>query len=147
MMKEFQKAPVYTKDSVSYIKDDKKKQEVIDDITSHLADRMVMFTTDRALVNEFGLDIALEEHRGGHNRMTVEMLNNDGYLVHVFHSITDAAKFFGTSVDTINRICRGVRKFPFGDGTLRYREKPAKKKSKNIHIKKQKELWQRKKKR
>ena len=147
MMKEFQKAPVYTKDSVSYIKDDKKKQKVIDDMTSHLADRMAMITSDRALVNEFGLDIDLEEHRGGHNRRTVEMLNGDGYLVHVFHSITDAAKFFGTSVDTINRICRGVRKFPFGDGTLRYREKPAKKKSKNIHIKKQKELWQRKKKR
>lgn len=85
MMKEFQKAPVYTKDSVSYIKDDKKKQEVIDDMTSHLADRMVKITSDRVLVNEFCLDIALEEHRGGHNRMTVEMLNNDGYLVHVFH--------------------------------------------------------------
>ena len=146
MMKEFQKAPVYTKDSVSYIKDDKKKQEVIDDMTSHLADRMVMITTDRALVNEFGLDIDLVEHRGGHNRRTVEMLNGDGYLVHVFHSIIDAAKFFGTSIDTINRICRGARKFTFGDGTLRYREKPAKKKSKNNHIKKQKELWQRKKK-
>lgn len=146
MMKEFQKAPVYTKDSVSYIKDDKKKQKVIDDMTSHLADRMAMITSDRALVNEFGLDIALEEHRGGHNRRTIEMLNGDGYLVHVFHSLTDAAKFFGTSVDTIYRICRGVRKFQFGDGTLRYREKPAKKKSKNTHIKKQKELWQRKKK-
>lgn len=146
MMKEFQKAPVYTKDSVSYIKDDKKKQEVIDDMTSHLADRMAVITSDRALVNEFGLDIDLEEHRSGHNRMTVEMLNGDGYLVHVFHSIIDAAKFFGTSIDTINRICRGARKFSFGDGTLRYREKPAKKKSKNNHIKKQKELWQRKKK-
>ena len=147
MMKEFQKAPVYTKDSVSYIKDDKKKQKVIDDMTSHLADRMAMITSDRALVNEFGLDIDLEEHRGGHNRRTVEMLNGDGYLVHVFHSINDAAKFFGTSVDMIMRICRGERKFTFGDGTLRYREKPAKKKSKNNHIKKQKELWQRKKKR
>lgn len=146
MMKEFKKAPVYTKDSVSYIKDDKKKQEVIDDMTSHLADKMVKITTDRALVNEFGLEIDLVEHRGGHNRRTVEMLNGDGYLVHVFHSIIDAAKFFGTSIDTINRICRGARKFSFGDGTLRYREKPAKKKSKNIHIKKQKELWQRKKK-
>ena len=146
MMKEFKKAPVYTKDSVSYIRDDKKKQEAIDDMTRHLADRMVMITTDRALVNEFGLDIDLVEHRGGHNRRTVEMLNGDGYLVHVFHSIIDAAKFFGTSIDTINRICRGARKFSFGDGTLRYREKPAKKKSKNIHIKKQKELWQRKKK-
>lgn len=146
MMKEFQKAPVYTKDSVSYIKDEKKKQEVIDDMTSHLADKMVKITTDRALVNEFGLEIDLVEHRGGHNRRTVEMLNGDGYLVHVFHSIIDAAKFFGTSIDTINRICRGARKFSFGDGTLRYREKPAKKKSKNIHIKKQKELCQRKKK-
>lgn len=147
MMKEFQKAPVYTKDSVSYIKDEKKKQEVIDDMTSHLADRMAMITSDRALVNEFGLDIDLEEHRGGHNRRTVEMLNGDGYLVHVFHSIIDAAKFFGTSEYTIMSICRGARKFTFGDGTLRYREKPAKKKSKNIHIKKQKELWQKKKKR
>ena len=146
MMKEFQKAPVYTKDSVSYIKDDKKKQEVIDDMTRHLADKMVKITTDRALVNEFGLEIDLVEHRGGHNRRTVEMLNGDGYLVHVFHSIIDAAKFFGTSIDTINRICRGARKFSFGEGTLRYREKPAKKKSKNNHIKKQKELWQRKKK-
>lgn len=146
MMKEFQKAPVYTKDSVSYIKDEKKKQEVIDDMTSHLADKMVKITTDRALVNEFGLEIDLVEHRGGHNRRTVDMLNGDGYLVHVFQSIIDAAKFFGTSIDTINRICRGARKFSFGDGTLRYREKPAKKKSKNIHIKKQKELWQRKKK-
>ena len=147
MMKEFQKAPVYTKDSVSYIKDDKKKQKVIDDMTSHLADRMAMITSDRALVNEFGLDIDLEEHRGGHNRRTVDMLNGDGYLVHVFHSINDAAKFFGTSVDMIMRICRGERKFTFGEGIIRYREKPAKKKSKNIHIKKQKELCQRKKKR
>lgn len=127
MMKEFRKAPVYTKDTVSYIKGDKKKQEVIDDMTSHLADRMAKVTSDRALVNEFGIDIAYEEHRGGHNRRTIEMLNGDGYLVHVFHSLTDAAKFFGTSVDTIYRICRGVRKFPFGDGTLRYREKPGKK--------------------
>lgn len=146
MMKEFQKAPVYTKDSVSYIKDDKKKQEAIDDMTRHLADKMVKITTDRALVNEFGLEIDLVEHRGGHNRKTVEMLNGDGYLVHVFHSIIDAAKFFGTSEYTIMSICRGARKFTFGDDTLRYREKPAKKKSKNIHIKKQKELWQRKKK-
>lgn len=127
MMKEFQKVPVYTKDSVAYIKGDKKKQEVIDDMTSHLADRMAKVTSDRALVNEFGIDIALEEHRGGHNRRTVEMLNGDGYLVHVFHSLTDAAKFFGTSVNMIYMICRGVRKFPFGDGTLRYREKPGKK--------------------
>lgn len=146
MMKEFQKVPVYTKDSVSYIKGDKKKQEVIDDMTSHLADRMAKVTSDRALVNEFGIDIAYEEHRGGHNRMTVEMLNCDGYLVHVFHSIMEAAKFFGTSVDTINRICRGVRRFSFGDGTLRYRENPAKKKSKSKSHK-NKELWQRKKKR
>lgn len=131
MMKEFQKVPVYTKDTVSYIKGDKKKQEVIDDMTSHLADRMAKVTSDRALVNEFGIDIAYEEHRGGHNRRTIEMLNGDGYLVHVFHSIMEAAKFFGTSVDTISRICRGVRKFSFGDGTIRYREKPAKKKSKS----------------
>lgn len=144
MMKEFQKVPVYTKESVSYIKDDKNKQEVIDDMTSHLADRMVKITSDRVLVNEFGLDIALEEHRGGHNRRTVEMLNGDGYLVHVFHSLTDAAKFFGTSVDMIMRICRGVRKFKFGDGALRYRENSAKKSKNKSH--KNKELWQRKKK-
>lgn len=131
MMKEFQKVPVYTKDTVSYIKGDKKKQEIIDDMTSHLADRMAKVTSDRALVNEFGIDIAYEEHRGGHNRRTIEMLNGDGYLVHVFHSITDAAKFFDTSVDTIIRICRCVKKFSFGDGTIRYREKPAKKKSKS----------------
>ncbi len=144
MMKEFQKVPVYTIDSVSYIKDE-KKQKVIDDMTGHLADKMAKLTTDRALVNEFGLDIALEEHRGGHNRRTVEMLNGDGYLVHVFHSIIDAAKFFGTSEDTIIRICRGVKKFSFGDGTIRYREKPEKKKSKSKSHK-NKELWQRKKK-
>lgn len=144
MMKEFQKVPVYTKESVSYIKGDKKKQEVIDDMTSHLADRMVKITSDRVLVNEFGLDIALEEHRGGHNRRTVEMLNGDGYLVHVFHSLTDAAKFFGTSVDMIMRICRGISKFKFGDGTLRYRENSSKKSKSKSH--KNKELWQRKKK-
>ena len=131
MIRRKKKVPVYTIDSVIIDGDDHKKQEVIDEWTDELATKMARMLSDKALVDEFDLDIEVKEHRGGHNRKTVEMVNGDGYLVHVFRSAVEAAKYLNVSIFTVKRACCGVRKPLFDEGILRYREKPAKKKSKN----------------
>lgn len=140
MIRRKKKVPVYTIDSVIIYGDDHKKQEVIDKWTDELATKMARMLSDNALVDEFDLDIEVKEHRGGHNRKTIEMLNGDGYLVRVFHSIDEAATCLGVSHDMVGRIARGVKKSPFVDSTLRFREtdkeskarmKAKKKKTKN----------------
>lgn len=123
MNKLFKKVPVYTRDSVGFIKDEKKKQETIDTWTDRLATKMATMSSDKALIDEFGIQIERRERRGGHNRKTVEVLNEDGYVTLVFHSVNEAARHFGTSDETILRSCRGKRKSCLLNGViLRFRE-------------------------
>ena len=122
MNKTFKKVPVYTRDSVIIEGDDKKKQKIIDEWTDKLATKMATMSSDKALIDEFGIQIERMERRGGHNRKTVEVLNEDGYVTRVFHSVADASQFFGTSDETIIRICRGGKSGLLTGIILRYRE-------------------------
>ena len=122
MNKLFKKVPVYTRDSVFIKGDDHKKQEVIDEWTDKLATKMAEMSSDKAIIDEFGIQIERRERRGGHNRKTVEMLNEEGYVTRVFHSVVDASQFFGTSDETIIRICRGKKSGMLTGVILRYRE-------------------------
>lgn len=122
MNKLFKKVPVYTRDSVGFIKDEKKKQETIDSWTDRLATKMAEMSSDKALIDEFGIQIERRERRGGHNRRTVEVLSEEGYVTRVFHSVHDAAECYGTSDETIQRICRGRKSGLLSGVILRYRE-------------------------
>ena len=123
MNKLFKKIPVYTRDSVAFIKDEKKKQETIDSWTDRLATKMAEMSSDKAIIDEFGIQINRMERRGGHNRKTVEVLNVDGYLTKVFHSVAEAGVFFDRSGEYISRIINDNKKNAIGCGfILRYRE-------------------------
>lgn len=122
MSKGFKDVPVYTKDSVTNEKDEKKKQAIIDEWTDELACKMAKNT--RIVMNEDGT-IEFERHaqRGGHNRQTIEMLNAEGYVVKIFNSIAEVAKYFSVSTETTIRAIDGKRKTPLKPGyTLRRRE-------------------------
>lgn len=122
MSKGFKDVPVYTKDSVTYEKDEKKKQAIIDDWTDELACKMAKNT--RIVMNDDGT-IEFERHaqRGGHNRKIIEMLNAEGYVVKIFNSIAEVAKYFSVSEETSIRTIDGKRKTPLKPGyTLRRRE-------------------------
>jgi hypothetical protein len=122
MSKGFKDVPVYTKDSVTNEKDEKKKQAIIDEWTDELACKMAKNT--RIVMNDDGT-IEFERHlqRGGHNRQTIEMLNADGYVVKIFNSIAEVAKYFSVSEETAIRTIDGKRKTPLKPGyTLRRRE-------------------------
>lgn len=121
MSKDFKYVPVFTKDSVVTTKDEKKKQAIIDEWTDELA--VTMAGKTNVIVTEDGVMIERHLQRGGHNRQIIEMLDNDGYVVKVFHSIIEAAKFFGVSHETVNRELMGKRNEPLKPGyTLRRRE-------------------------
>jgi hypothetical protein len=69
--------------------------------------------------------IEFERHalRGGHNRQTIEMLNDEGYVVRIFESIAETAEYFGVGTETVGRVLRGQRKIPLKPGyTIRRRE-------------------------
>ena len=122
MSKGFKDVPVYTKDSVTNEKDEKKKQAIIDDWTDELACKMAKNT--RIVMNDDGT-IEFERHaqRGGRNRKIIEMLNAEGYVVKIFNSIAEVSKYFGVSADTAIRTIDGRRKTPLKPGyTLRRRE-------------------------
>ena len=122
MSKGFKDVPVYTKDSVTNEKDEKKKQAIIDEWTDELACKMAKNT--RIVMNDDGT-IEFERHlqRGGHNRQTIEMLNAEGYVVKIFNSIAEVAKYFSVSTETTIRVIDGKRKTPLKPGyTLRRRE-------------------------
>ena len=123
MIKLFKKVPVYTRDSVFVKGDDHKKQEVIDEWTDRLATKMAEMSSDKALIDEFGLQIQRTERRGGHYRKVVEVLNEEGYLTKVFHSVAEAATFFNRSGEYISRVIIENKKNALGFGIiLRYRE-------------------------
>ena len=122
MSEGFKDVPVYTKDSVTNEKDEKKKQAIIDEWTDELACKMAKNT--RIVMNDDGT-IEFERHaqRGGHNRKIIEMLNAEGYVVKIFNSIAEVAKYFSVSTETAIRTIDGKRKTPLKPGyTLRRRE-------------------------
>ncbi len=122
MSKGFNDVPVYTKDSVINEKDEKKKQVIIDEWTDELATKMAKNT--RVVMLDDG-NIEFERHalRGGHNRQTIEMLNDEGYVVRIFESIAETAEYFGVGNETVGRVLKGQRKIPLKPGcTIRRRE-------------------------
>lgn len=80
------------------------------------------------------------DRRGGHNRQTIEMLNTEGYLVRVFHSIAELAKYMGVKTQVISNAVNGIRKSVLIPGCIlrrretaserRHREKTLKKANK-----------------
>lgn len=108
-------APVYTVDSVITTDDDKKKQDIIDKWTDELAVKMAE-KTDYDLLDDGTVRFKRKSSRGGHNRQTIEVLNDEGYVVRVFDSIADAAMYFGVSPDKISRLLNGMTKMPVAPG-------------------------------
>lgn len=106
---------VYTKDSVNTTNDDKKKQAVIDEWTDKLAQNMAEHT-HMVMLDDGTVLFDTRQRRGGHNRQTIELLNAEGYIVKVFDSIADAAKYFGVGTDKILRQVKGVSKTPLVPG-------------------------------
>lgn len=116
MRKRFgENVPVYTVDSVTTKDDDKKKQDIIDKWTDELATKMAE-KTDYDLLDDGTVLFKRKSSRGGHNRQTIEVLNDEGYAVRVFDSIADAAMYFGVSPDKISRLLNGVTKMPVAPG-------------------------------
>jgi len=108
-------APVYTVDSVITTDDDKKKQDIIDKWTDELAVKMAE-KTDYDLLDDGTVRFKRKSSRGGHNRQTIEVLNDEGYVVRVFDSIADAAMYFGVYPEKIARLLNGVTKMPVAPG-------------------------------
>jgi hypothetical protein len=122
MSKEFKDVPVYTRDSVKTTNDDKKKQAVIDEWTDELAVKMAE-KTDCDLLDDGTVIWHKHDLRGGYNRQTIEMLNDEGYVVKIFNSIAETAEYFGVGTETVGRVLRGQRKIPLKPGyTIRRRE-------------------------
>ena len=122
MSKGFKDVPVYTKDSVINEKDEKKKQAIIDEWTDELACKMAS-NTDYTILDDGTVIWHKRDRRGGYNRQTIEMLNAEGYVVKIFNSIAEVAKYFSVSTETVIRTLDGKRKTPLKPGyTLRRRE-------------------------
>jgi nucleoid DNA-binding protein len=115
MSKEFKDVPVYTRDSVKTTNDDKKKQEVIDEWTDELAVKMAE-KTDCDLLDDGTVRFKRKSSRGGHNRQTIEVLNDEGYVVRVFNSLADTAMYFGVYPEKISRLLNGTTKMPVAPG-------------------------------
>ena len=108
-------APVYTVDSVITTDDDKKKQDIIDEWTDELAVKMAE-KTDYELLDDGTVRFKRKSSRGGHNRQTIEVLNDEGYVVRVFESLADTAMYFGVYPEKIARVLNGTTKMPVAPG-------------------------------
>lgn len=108
-------APVYTVDSVITTDDDKKKQVIIDKWTDELACKMAE-KTDYDLLDDGTVRFKRKSRRGGHNRQTIEVMNDEGYVVRVFNSLADAAMYFGVYPEKIARLLNGTTKTPVAPG-------------------------------
>ena len=116
MRKRFgENVPVYTVDSVTTKDDDKKKQVIIDKWTDELACKMAE-KTDYDLLDDGTVRFKRKSSRGGHNRQTIEVLNDEGYVIRVFESLADAAMYFGVYPEKISRLLNGVTKMPVVPG-------------------------------
>ena len=109
MGKSFDDVPVYTRESVITTGDDEKKQSVIDEWTDELACKMAE-ETDCDLLDDGTVILHKRDRRGGSNRQTIEMLNTEGYLVKVFHSIAELAKYMGVKTQVVSNAVNGIRK-------------------------------------
>lgn len=110
MDKLLKNAPVYTKDLVITTKDDKKKQAIIDQWTDELAKNMAM--KSNVSVDDDGT-IHVDQYSkrgGGHNALQIELLNMDGYLVRIFHSIVETAEYLGCHANEVSRALKKIRK-------------------------------------
>lgn len=141
MAKRFKKVPVYTKDLISFNYDDRKKQDIIDKWTDALATKMASKT--RVAVKDNGSVVidCYSPHNGGHNRQTIEMLNDYGYVVKIFLSVAEAGKYLHIQATEVSRYLNGKRKKPLKPGYfLRRREtkeqRTAREKAAAIAIKK-----------
>lgn len=146
--------PVYTVDSVNTTNDAKKKQDIIDKWTDELAVKMAD-KTDYDLLDDGTVRFKRKSRQGGHNRQTIEALNDEGYVVRVFNSIADTAMYFGVYPEKISSLLNGKTKTPVAPGLyVRRRETESERKNREslkiklnlTRIKKQKEQkqWQRK---
>lgn len=108
-MGRFGDIPVYTKSSVITTKDEHKQQEVIDAWTNELAVKMAE-KTDCDLLDDGTVIWHRRDRRGGYNRQTIEVLNTEGYLVKVFHSIADIAKYLGVKTEVVSHAVNRIRK-------------------------------------
>lgn len=137
--------PVYTKDSVIITENDEKKQAIIDEWTDELACKMAS-NTDFTILDDGTVVWHKRDRRGGHNRQTIEMLNTEGYLVKVFHSIADIAKYLGVKTQVVSNYINRIRKSVLIPGYIlrrreteserRHREKANKTREKTIKKKK-----------
>ena len=155
MRKRFgENVPVYTVDSVTTNDDDKKKQDIIDKWTDELAVKMAD-KTDYDLLDDGTVRFKRKSRQGGHNRQTIEALNDEGYVVRVFNSIADTAMYFGVYPEKISSLLNGKTKTPVAPGfyvrrreteSERLKRERLKIKLNLTRIKKQKEQkqWQRK---
>ena len=109
MGKSFEDVPVYTRESVITTDNDEKKQSVIDEWTDELACKMAE-ETDCDLLDDGTVIWHKRDRRGGYNRQTIELLNTEGYLVKVFHSIADIAKYLGVKTQVVSNAVNGIRK-------------------------------------
>jgi hypothetical protein len=107
--------PVYTVDSVITTDDNKKKQDIIDKWTDELAVKMAE-KTDYDLLDDGTVRFKRKSSRGGHNRQTIEVLNDEGYVVRIFNSLADTAMYFGVYPEKIARLLNGTTKMPVAPG-------------------------------
>ena len=115
MRKRFgENVPVYTVDSVTTKDDDKKKQDIIDKWTDELATKMAEKPTTTCWT--MARYAPSKSSRGGHNRQTIEVLNDEGYVGRVFNSLADTAMYFGVYPEKIARLLNGTTKMPVAPG-------------------------------
>ena len=136
MGKSFEDVPVYTRESVITTDDDEKKQSVIDEWTDELACKMAE-ETDCDLLDDGTVIWRRRDRRGGYNRQTIEILNTEGYLVKVFHSIAELAKYMGVKTQVVSNAVNGIRKTVLIPGyILRRRETESERRQREKTIKK-----------
>lgn len=136
MGKSFEDVPVYTRESVITTDNDEKKQSVIDEWTDELACKMAS-NTDCDLLDDGTVIWRRRDRRGGYNRQTIEILNTEGYLVKVFHSIADVAQYLGVKNQVVSNTVNGIRKSVLIPGCiLRRRETESERRQREKTIKK-----------
>lgn len=136
MGKSFEDVPVYTRESVITTDNDEKKQSVIDEWTDELACKMAS-NTDCDLLDDGTVIWRRRDRRGGYNRQTIEVLNTEGYLVKVFHSIADVSKYLGVKTQVVSNTVNGIRKSVLIPGyILRRRETERERRQREKSLKK-----------
>lgn len=136
MGKSFEDVPVYTRESVITTDNDEKKQSVIDEWTDELACKMAS-NTDCDLLDDGTVIWRRLDRRGGYNRQTIEILNTEGYLVKVFHSIADVAQYLGVKTQVVSNTVNGIRKSVLIPGyILRRRETERERRQREKSLKK-----------